>query len=378
MMMRKSRKMMALLAAGSICCVAAAEEAKPVAAPVVPVPAAPAPQADAFAGLPDVVATYGGDKKLTKADFVKAINEMAGGDAVAAGVTAEWINAEAQNIAREIILKQMVEDQLEKAGVKPSKERAAELLKTSLQQMNPQMLEMVKQQAVMQGKTIEQLIDEMASRPELQMNAAIQEFLEKKVLAEVKDVTPEEIKKFYDDNAKMFQNGPQVKVSHILYEAQEGQATEAQMKEAEEKAKAAVAELGKSPDKFAEIAKRDSACPSKEEGGQLGAFGTDARMDPAFKAAAFKLEKNGELSAPVKSSFGYHVIRLDEKIPASTTPFEAVREQLGIKLNQQKKDEASQKFFDNLEKGAAIKYNVEAPKAPAMPQLPVPAAPAAN
>ena len=74
--MKKSRKMMALLAAGSICCMAAAEEAKPVA------PAAPAPAAkvDLFAGIPDVVATYQG-KSLTKADFVEAINKMAGGDA---------------------------------------------------------------------------------------------------------------------------------------------------------------------------------------------------------------------------------------------------------------------------------------------------------
>ena len=179
--MKKSRKMMALLAAGSICCMAAAEEAKPVA-PAAPAAPAPAAKVDLFAGIPDVVATYQG-KSLTKADFVEAINKMAGGDAAAAGATAELISARARDFARDIILQRLLDEQMAKAEIKPSKELAVEILKNSLKQMDPQMVELIKQQAVMQGKTLDQSIEEMASNPEMQKNAAMQDYLEKKVLS---------------------------------------------------------------------------------------------------------------------------------------------------------------------------------------------------
>lgn len=100
-----------------------------------------------------------------------------------------------------------------KAEIKPSKELAVEILKNSLKQMDPQMVELIKQQAVMQGKTLDQSIEEMASNPEMQKNAAMQDYLEKKVLSAVKEATPEEVRKFYDDNQEQFKVGPRVKVA---------------------------------------------------------------------------------------------------------------------------------------------------------------------
>lgn len=141
------------------------------------------------------------------------------------------------NFARDIILQRLLDEQMAKAEIKPSKELAVEILKHSLKQMDPQMVELIKQQAVMQGKTLDQSIEEMASNPEMQKNAAMQDYLEKKVLSAVKEATPEEVRKFYDDNQEQFKVGPRVKVAHILYAAGDGkgEVTPEQEKAAEEK-----------------------------------------------------------------------------------------------------------------------------------------------
>ena len=87
--------------------------------------------------------------------------------------------------------------------------------------------------------------------------------------------------------------------------------------EAEAKLKKMKAEIEAAPDKaakFAELAKANSDCPSKDKGGDLGAF-SKGMMVPAFEEVAFTLEP-GKISDPVKTQFGYHLIMVTEKIPA--------------------------------------------------------------
>ncbi|HBJ59982.1 MAG TPA: hypothetical protein DDY72_06075 [Verrucomicrobia bacterium] len=86
---------------------------------------------------------------------------------------------------------------------------------------------------------------------------------------------------------------------------------------AEAKLKELKAEIEAAPDKaakFAELAKANSDCPSKEKGGDLGEF-SRGMMVPAFEEVAFTLEP-GKISDPVKTQFGYHLIMVTEKIPA--------------------------------------------------------------
>ncbi len=86
---------------------------------------------------------------------------------------------------------------------------------------------------------------------------------------------------------------------------------------AEAKLKELKAEIEAAPDKaakFAELAKANSDCPSKEKGGNLGEF-SRGMMVPAFEEVAFTLEP-GKISDPVKTQFGYHLIMVTEKIPA--------------------------------------------------------------
>lgn len=125
-------------------------------------------------------------------------------------------------------------------------------------------------------------------------------------------VTDAALKKVYDDAAKQISGEQEVHARHILV------GTEAEAKEI-------IAELKKGAD-FAELAKKKSKDPGASDGGDLGFFTKD-QMVPEFSAAAFALEP-GKISEPVKSQFGWHVIKVEEKRARKAPPFEQVKPQL--------------------------------------------------
>ncbi|MEO0547813.1 MAG: peptidylprolyl isomerase, partial [Pseudomonadota bacterium] len=94
----------------------------------------------------------------------------------------------------------------------------------------------------------------------------------------------------------------------------------------EEEAKSIIAELDGGAD-FVELAKTKSTGPSGPKGGELGFFGK-GRMVPEFETAAFALEKGAYTKEPVKSQFGYHVIRVDDKRDKPLPSYEASKQQL--------------------------------------------------
>ncbi|CEG10367.1 putative parvulin-type peptidyl-prolyl cis-trans isomerase precursor [Afipia felis] len=125
-------------------------------------------------------------------------------------------------------------------------------------------------------------------------------------------VTDAALKKVYDDAAKQISGEQEVHARHILV------GTEAEAKEI-------IAELKKGAD-FAELAKKKSKDPGASDGGDLGYFTKD-QMVPEFSAAAFALEP-GKISEPVKSQFGWHVIKVEDKRARKAPPFEQVKPQL--------------------------------------------------
>jgi peptidyl-prolyl cis-trans isomerase C len=119
--------------------------------------------------------------------------------------------------------------------------------------------------------------------------------------------------KIYDDATKQMTGEKEVHARHILVET-------------EDEAKAVIAELKKGTD-FASLAKLKSKDPgAAAEGGDLGYFTKD-QMVPEFAEAALKLEK-GELSEPVKTQFGWHVIRVEDKRDRPIPPFDQVKDQI--------------------------------------------------
>ncbi len=135
----------------------------------------------------------------------------------------------------------------------------------------------------------------------------------------MQDVTPsdEQLQAYYADNIEQYSTKERRKISHILF-AKTKDTTEAQ---ALEKAKAAVKRLQQ--ESFAELAKElsDDTLTAKN-GGDLGLFEVGV-MEPAFEEAASQLAL-GEVSAPVKSAFGYHIITVTELEPAATKPYAKV------------------------------------------------------
>ncbi len=166
-------------------------------------------------------------------------------------------------------------------------------------------------------------------------------YLRKEALDSIK-VTPDEVKSYYDKNKDQFKVGEQVKASHILV------ATEAE-------AKAIKAELDKGAS-FKKLAKEKSTDPSASRGGNLGWFGR-GMMDPDFEKAAFALKKAGDVSAPVKTKFGWHIIKLTGRKAASIRPLDKVKGLIEQKLMQDKQKKAYDDILAKLKKAADIKIN---------------------
>jgi peptidyl-prolyl cis-trans isomerase C len=124
--------------------------------------------------------------------------------------------------------------------------------------------------------------------------------------------TDEAMKKVYDDAAKQISGEQEVHARHILVET-------------EDEAKAVEEELKKGAD-FAELAKKKSKDPGASDGGDLGFF-TKEQMVPEFSAVAFALEP-GKISDPVKSQFGWHIIKVEEKRDRKPPDFAQVKAQI--------------------------------------------------
>ncbi|WP_162605036.1 peptidylprolyl isomerase [Geomonas terrae] len=146
-------------------------------------------------------------------------------------------------------------------------------------------------------------------------------------------VPESDAKKFYEDNrTKYFEQGARVRASHILVGIGQS-ASQKEKDEAKAKADALLERIKKGED-FAEIARKESTCPSKEKGGDLGVFG-QGDMVPPFEKAAFGL-KPGEISGVVSTVFGYHIIKLTEALPPSVQPFDEVKAKIVEYLKREK------------------------------------------
>ncbi|MBY0269312.1 MAG: SurA N-terminal domain-containing protein [Burkholderiales bacterium] len=153
-----------------------------------------------------------------------------------------------------------------------------------------------------------------------------------------------EVRKAYDDNLKRFEVKEARQASHILITPDAGGGADAK-KKARARAEELYAQLKKNPRDFAELAKKYSQDPgSATNGGDLGFFERGA-MVKAFDDAVFSM-KAGEISAPVESEFGYHIIRLTAVRGGKGKTFEEARPEIETEL---KKQLAGRKFAELAE-----------------------------
>jgi peptidyl-prolyl cis-trans isomerase C len=165
-------------------------------------------------------------------------------------------------------------------------------------------------------------------------------------------ITPEAMRKVYDEAIGQVKKEQEVRARHILVET-------------EDEAKAVLAELKKGAD-FAELAKAKSKDPGSSDGGDLGYFTKD-QMVPEFAETAFKLDK-GATSDPVKSQFGWHIIKVEDKRERQPPEFDKVKDQIEQYLVRRAQAELITKLR------AAGK--IERVGTSAAPATPAPAAPA--
>jgi peptidyl-prolyl cis-trans isomerase C len=167
--------------------------------------------------------------------------------------------------------------------------------------------------------------------------------------------TDEAMKKVYEDASKQITGEQEVHARHILVET-------------EDEAKAVKAELDKGAD-FAELAKKKSKDPGASDGGDLGFFTKD-QMVPEFSAVAFALEP-GKVSDPVKTQFGWHVIKVEEKRNRKAPEFDQVKAQIETYVTRK----AQADYVAKLRETAKIE-RMDQPEAAATDAKPDAAAPA--
>lgn len=167
-------------------------------------------------------------------------------------------------------------------------------------------------------------------------------------IAKTIQVSDADLKAYYDANSSRYQEEERRRVSHILLESAEENA------EVKAKAEALLAQLTAGAD-FAELAKKESAdSVSAENGGDLD-FISKGLMEPEFEEAAYALAKAGDLSGVVKTSFGYHIIKLTEIEAAKVKTLDEVKTQIAETVAKEK---AAEKFAELQQKLAEVSFEV--------------------
>ena len=172
----------------------------------------------------------------------------------------------------------------------------------------------------------------------------IESLLKKKVTTNI-NPSEEALKEYYDKNQEKFKTGQEVDTRQILVKT-------------EKEAKEIRAKLDKGED-FADLAKRYSIDPSaKSTGGAIGFHGKGTLL-PEYESVAFKMAKVGQISAPVKTQLGYHIIQLQGMKPPAYTPYEQVKEFIKQRIVQEGQNEVLEKYVADLRGKAKITVNAE-------------------
>lgn len=238
----------------------------------------------AIAAGDDVLAKYG-DKKVTAAEFERVLEMQSQGKIKSSGLTAQQKEAMLQNLVK----MRVMADYARAKGIDKKPE--------VMEQMNL-------------------LVDNFLATSYLKFEVA-----EKAA----KELADKDFETFYKTRQEEFKTPEQVKARHILVRVEKN-ASEADQKKAKEKAEDILKRL-KAGEDFAKLATELSDDPgSKTKGGDLGFF-SKGKMVPDFDKAAFSM-KPGELSEPVKSPFGFHIIKVEEKKESVVQPYDKVKDKV--------------------------------------------------
>ncbi|MDH5648163.1 MAG: peptidylprolyl isomerase [Gammaproteobacteria bacterium] len=189
--------------------------------------------------------------------------------------------------------------------------------------------------------------------------SAIKQYVQT-VLVDKSKYNDKELKSYYKKNKREFQRPESIELWHIILKV----APNEKQEKWEEKRKLAneIVSRVRNGEDFAELAKKHSEDDYRINGGYIG-FMHKGRLLPALEDIAFTLKKD-ELSEPIKSLHGYHIIRAGEKKVAGIVPFSEAKEGLKARLEGERFEKLRSELLENLKQDVDIKILIDLPKTP--------------
>ena len=321
------------------------DPAKPAAAPAKPAaaPAKPAAAAASAERIEGWIAKVNG-VEVTAGAFYQDLDKIT---ARGAKIPADRLARIQQNILKRLIEKELIKQAVSKAGVTiGDKEIEAAFLEYKKRFQTEEQFD----NYLKHGRVT---LDSIKAR--ITEKKALEKLIEAKGDLAIGD---KELQEFYAKNERFYIEKAGVKASHILVKVAEKAKAEDE-KRALDKVKQIQKELKAGGD-FAELAKKFSEGPSAPKGGDLGFFG-QGQMVKDFEEVAFKM-KVGTVSGPVRTRFGFHIIKVMDKREERKKPFDEVKEQISQSLKNKKFFQERRKLLEALRKEAKVEKRLEDPK----------------
>ena len=268
-------------------------------------------------------------------------------------------------VVNELIVKELLNQEIAKRGIKVSGADVDAAIKEIVDKVGSkeQLDQILKQNNVTAAQFKKDLTEEVKLKRLAQTLG-------------VPAITDADTKKYYNDNIAKFKYPDKVRASHILIAVNPAEIeevikadkankdlTEEQIKAKvndeiaakEAKAKEVLAKVQKDPANFAQIAKENSEdTTTAVKGGELGFFAAQ-EMVPEFSKAAFAMKPN-TVSGLVKTQFGYHIIKVTDRMAAGQEPYEKVKNDIKAYLQNQRELQAIDNLVESLKKSANIEY----------------------
>lgn len=313
------------------------------------------------------------DNYITQAEFNKAIDKeinasflknFGGADNFVKSDENALYAVFKDKAVNELIIKSLLDTEIEKRGIKVEEDDIREEMKSIIDKVGSkeELNRILKQRGVSNKEFSEDL------KTQIRIKKLVESI-------EKINITDAEAEKFYRSNIDQFKHTEQVRASHILISADLLQLireyksknknisaadlnkkVDEKMEEQRVKAEKVLAEVKANPDNFEQLAEKYSDDKvSAERGGELGFFARET-MVKEFSDAAFSMKPNTLSDKIVQSNYGYHIIKVTDRIEAGTTPFVKVKEEIKYYLATKEQMKVLKNLTDGLMKTAKIEY----------------------
>jgi len=192
-------------------------------------------------------------------------------------------------------------------------------------------------------------IRDSTGRRETEEEALIRRLIEQEVTTPEPD--KETCRRYYESNRSLFRSQPIYEVAHILFAAPRENVEG--FDRARRDAVSALAELRVRPDRFGDLARTYSACPSAAQAGNLGQI-TAGQTTPEFECALATLAPGSISHAPVETRYGVHIVRLDRKTDGTEVPFDVIADRIADYLRENVTRRATAQYIARLVSNAQI------------------------